>query len=939
MISLCTSLYAQISFSDQSYLLSNKDHYSGVAMGVTDMNGDGLDDIVRLNGARFMSIDFQTQPGQKFSTQESINTTSSTNQWSLCIGDTDNNGTNEVLVGGSYNEVTLIEMINGGDAFDVSVLPESFDVFVQGSNFVDINNDGFLDIFVCHDDEESRIWRNNGDGTYSTQDDWIDMSVNGDSGEGASGNYGSIWVDIDNDGDQDLYIAKCRQGVSDVTDKRRINQLYINDGNGNFTEEADDRGLAVGWQSWSADFQDINNDGWMDCFITNHDQASQLFLNDGNGYFSELPLSGINVDGIPIQGLLRDFDNDGWVDVITTGSRGQVFRNNGDLTFSEISNLFDEEGMESLAVGDLNNDGYLDLYGGYAILFNRPSQISDKLWINKGDTNKYLAVSLVGTESNRNAIGARIEIYGDWGMQVREVRSGESYGITNSMTSYFGLGDSESIDSMHIRWPSGHIQTEYNLKTNSKIKIVEGECWAPVPEILTSGPTVFCSGEDVTLTVDGQYASYLWNTNSSESSITVNATGNFSVEVVDENGCKGYSQIISVIIDPALYPVIVAEGTTELCDGEMIDLELIDVDVADKNITWSTDESGYSITVGKSGIYDVTVTGVCSEFESNEIEVRVNEIPSIPEVSDDTIKMDEVAILEAEGMNLAWYATEFAEKAIAFGPILEVEGVVNDTLFYVEGRSGSGANYKVGMESHEGTLYSDNPDRNDAVRFDVLEPFTLESVKVYTDLPGMRRIILYDQNFNIAGIREVEIPFGESVIDLDFEIPIGENYILSTDPLLNQEVTGSLGPRLRRSSTSVEYPYEIENVVSIKSSNFGQEFYYYFYDWSITSGLFCPSPRAAANVIIKDPVSVNEEAVAGLNIYPNPSNGNFRIVNLADETGEVIYEILDNSGRIISRKESLNQREVDFDLNLTSGIYFLKMKEGKKLSYQKIIIR
>ncbi len=930
------SSFAQFSFTDRSHLLSETEHFSGVAMGIIDMNGDGLDDIVRQNFAKDLNIELQNLPNQGF---ESIvgPSTGSSRQWSMCMGDIDNNGTNEILTGGLNDEILVIEL-EDGNTFKKYELPQAAGVFVQGSNFADINNDGFIDAFVCHDNGESRIWGNDGAGGFTTNDEWIDMSINGDSGEIASGNYGSTWVDVDNDGDIDLYIAKCRQGVFDDTDKRRINQLYINDGEGNFTEEAHDRGLAVGWQSWTAEFQDINNDGWLDCFVTNHDYRSQIFMNDGDGYFSELLSADLNIQGLVIQGLMKDFDNDGWVDIITTGSKGQIFRNNGDLSFTEIPNLFDDKNMESLAIGDLNNDGYLDIYGGYAMPFNNPSSVSDKLWMNDGGDNNYFAVTLVGVESNRNAIGARVEIYGDWGLQVREVRAGESYGIANSNISYFGVGSAESVDSITVKWPSGLIQTEYNLKSNSKIRITEGQCLGESPDITISGPTTFCMGDSVTLSVDGEFESYVWSNGADVNAITVSNSGNFSLEVIDADGCIGYSENIAVSVDPVQEPVVVTSDVTEFCRGESIVLEVVNVDVEDSDIVWTTGDTGYNLEVTETGVYFANVEGLCSDFESNSLEVIVNEIPDAPEALGDSIKLGEVAILTGEGNNLAWFDSESNQSPIGFGQSIEVPGLTSNTSFFVENRAGSGINGKVGMEDHAGTLYTPNADQNNALRFDVFKAMRLDSVKVYTDLPGIRRILITDQFGGAVSSISVDIEEGESTIYLGFEIAEGENYLLTTDFFQNLETTGNFGPRLQRSSEDVDFPYEIDDVVTIKGGNFGQDFYYYFYDWSISAGVFCPSERTEVSVVVNEPLATEDEYFDYSLVYPNPSNGKFMVRLSQELSSQAECTVVDLSGKIMHQSEISDRKNFELELDLLPGLYFLRIVDGEKAISSKIVI-
>ena len=224
------SLNAQnISFKQQNTLFSGS-YYSGVGLAVADMNGDKKDDIVHLNEGNMLFIDFQQHSGGQF-TMVPGPTMSTGSEWAMCIGDVNNDGFNDVFTGGN-SDGTLA--ISSSATSYAKVQMESSPIFIQGSNFADINNDGWLDIFACNDIQESYNWGNNGDGTYTLHNEWMDMATTPVSDN--SGNYGTTWTDFDNDGDLDLYIAKCRQGVNDPTDSRRINALFVNDGNGNPVE-------------------------------------------------------------------------------------------------------------------------------------------------------------------------------------------------------------------------------------------------------------------------------------------------------------------------------------------------------------------------------------------------------------------------------------------------------------------------------------------------------------------------------------------------------------------------------------------------------------------------------------------------------------------------------------------------------------------------------
>ncbi|MFT4636989.1 MAG: hypothetical protein ACI8T1_000297 [Verrucomicrobiales bacterium] len=122
----------------------------------------------------------------------------------------------------------------------------------------------------------------------------------------------------------------------------------------------------------------------------------------------------------------------------------------------------------------MNHDGFLDVYAGYAALYNTPSTKPDRLFVNEANGNGFLAITLEGVASNRNGVGARLELHGAWGIQVREVRAGESYGITNSLTKVFGLGNTLQADRLIIRWPSGTVDELPHPAPNQFLSLREG---------------------------------------------------------------------------------------------------------------------------------------------------------------------------------------------------------------------------------------------------------------------------------------------------------------------------------------------------------------------------------------------------------------------------------------------------------------------------------
>lgn len=222
------SLLAQVTFTNESSKLGNYPDYSEVAV---DMNGDYLDDYVRVsdNG---IGIDYQ-KTDETFNSVWIAKTINNVPNWSIAVGDLDENGYNDILLGNGQRVSYLIANADGTD-YELIDFPEY--IFSQRSTMVDIDNDGNLDAFVCHDEYLSHPYRNDGNGNM-TLDQTLIETID------APGNYAAIWVDYDNDGDQDMYLTKCK-GDALSGDPYRDNAMYTNDGTGVFTENALDNRYA-----------------------------------------------------------------------------------------------------------------------------------------------------------------------------------------------------------------------------------------------------------------------------------------------------------------------------------------------------------------------------------------------------------------------------------------------------------------------------------------------------------------------------------------------------------------------------------------------------------------------------------------------------------------------------------------------------------------------
>lgn len=935
-----TGLLAQISFTNKTSLLSPANHYSGVAIAILDMNGDGLDDIARLSQGIDLNIQLQTSPGQPFST-DGMNPLPGDDTWGMCAADVNNDGLGDVLAGGFYNGVKIARS-NGDGTFTIQNLTNP-STFVQGVNFADINNDGWLDAFVCHDDGIARIFGNNGDGTFSHQPNWIDLSTVPSSDN--SGNYGSVWSDVNNDGYLDLYIAHCRQGVNNASDPRRINQLFLNNGDFTFTQDlTNTSGLRIGAQSWTADFGDIDNDGDFDCFITNHDVNSQLLENDGTGHFTDITqTSGFMgaIQGLPLQGVFRDFDNDGFVDVIVAGYSHYIFHNNGDKTFTAIANPFDNNQMESFAIGDLNGDGFQDVYGGYAHVYTDPSNIPDALWMNDGNNNHFYGLNLRGQQSNRSGVGAKVRLYSSLGIQTREVRSGESYGISNSLQIHFGMGQVTVIDSVVVDWPSGIRDVLYQPAVDAYATIYEGGCISPAVSLLANGSTTICTGQSVGLGTTELFSNYQWSTGDTSATIIATEAGAYNVTITNAEGCTAISNSIVVTVDPVQIPVLSALGDTTFCSGGEVVLTCSDA----TSYLWSTGATTQSIAVSQSGQYTVAAQGLCAMFSSAPININVLAAP-LPTVEPDTILVGESTTLVAIGDKITWYDSPTAQINLTVNDSLETPALSVNTTYWVTNTSVYDTpNDFVGMVDHQGSATSDN-NYNGGLIFDCFEPFILAKTKVITTVAGDRKIDLKASNGDVLQTKTVNIPAGTTIIDLNFDVPIGTDMLLTTDPTVNEASIGSSGPQLRRSNQGIDFPYEIAGVVSIKNSTFNLERYYYFYDWEVDYyGFECTSDRVPVTVVVEEETSTTTLPfwAAGLRIFPNPTTG---VINLDIQGfvgGEILTSVKSSQGQTLqTRSFNAPVGNVNFSTDLSNfpaGIYWLEVASEGGTTQRKVVIR
>lgn len=869
-----------------------------------DMNKDGLDDIVRVQNDG-INVDYQRTDGT-FSHQFFPVSFSNSPNWSICAADIDENGYTDLLFGGG---TAVSFVMANGDGTAYSEFYNSDYIFSQRSTFYDIDRDGDLDAFVCHDVDLSHPYRNDGLGNMVEDQDLI-HTVN------LPGNYAAIWVDYNNDSYTDLYITKCRGGAQ-PGDPARTNGLYRNNGDGTFTEVGEEANMADNAQSWATVFEDFDNDGDFDAFIVNHDFANRFMLNNGDGTFTDTIAS----TGIPPGDLgawenaAGDFNNDGFVDIFSELGN-ELYLNNGDLTFTG-QNLpdFDEGG-----IGDFNNDGFLDVVRGNSI------------YLNDGNDNNWIKITTEGLISNKDGIGARVEIYGTFGRQIREIRAGQSFSPMSSHCAHFGLGQAAVVDSVVVLWPSGIRTMIENPEINRGHNILEASCTLDPETIEVMGSIELCEGETVELIAPGGYDEILWSTGGTNPTLEVSQPGSYGLTLFDESGCAAVAQniYISRVVDVA--PTIAIDGDREFCAGGAVTLTVNGGD----NPLWTNGEATPVIEVTESGIYNVAVDARCSEeqisaIESIEVEVFT---PNNPAVETINVDMEGVAQITATGENLVWYAEAEGGAPIGTGNTFITDPLTEDATFYVEATETFGGGIESGAK-----LTTDGgggvPQVGAWNYFDAYTPFTLLTVDAL--LPenrpeGPRTIQLVDGDDVILDEIEVDVVHGLQTLTLNFEVPAGVQLSLRLD-----------GEPLFRNNSGVEYPYRIgDDVGEVTSSFYGDQYYYYFYNWQVeTPTIDCTSPRLPVQVTIVNIAEIPE--VGSVRLFPNPVQTDLRVelnvveradlqLNLLNALGQVVYQQSLTDNGIGEQVEMIDVSQ------LPSGIYQLQVQVGDRAATYKVVV-
>lgn len=431
----------------------------------------------------------------------------------VAVGDYDNDGFPDLFVAG-YGQCILYRNNGFGGFVDATEKTkiDNHGYWASSAAWFDYDNDGRLDLVIanyvdwtpetnyycgdkgpgmrsyCHPNvfhgQPAGLFHNNGDGTFT------DASEASGLGPKAANGLGVVTFDYNHDGWQDVFISN----------DAMPNHLFQNNGDGTFEEIGYLSGAAVSGDGqmeagMGVDAADVTGDGWPDVVIGHLDmQLNRLYRNMGDESFTDVTLSsrmGYATYQISTFGLrMFDYDNDGATDLFfanghvmdniqlyhpdtTFAEPKQMFRNLGQGKFEDVSDQLGPDMQKAhvsrgAATGDFDNDGDLD------ILVNGGGQRA-QLLRSDGNENHWLEVLLIGTQSNRDGVGARVKVTTGELVQQDQRKGGMSYQSAQDPRLHFGLGTHEKVDAVEIIWPSKATTKLENLKADQIITVKEGE--------------------------------------------------------------------------------------------------------------------------------------------------------------------------------------------------------------------------------------------------------------------------------------------------------------------------------------------------------------------------------------------------------------------------------------------------------------------------------
>ncbi len=538
-------LFTQL--NDGSELVN--DETDSWSVSVADMDNDGKEDIIfsDYEGDR-KSYMYLNSDGGFVSSMEAASVAQNDAAVSAAV-DFDNDGDMDLVLGTNLDREDELLQNKGRATFRQVDAPFNTKGYTHGVAFADVDNNGFVDVFISDymPTQNNQLYMNEGGESFDKERDAALRQ--------ASYSIGAVFADYDNDGDADLFVPN---------DKKRPNLLYTNNGAGKLNLEDMAPFSDDAFNSTGASWGDYDNDGDLDLFVANAgNQNNNLYKNNGNQGFEKITSGQVVNDGGNSHGSVWvDLDNDGDLDLFVTNDQDEInflYLNNGDGSFQRDDQqvLCARNGNSfATAAGDINDDGFQD------IVVATHSGEANQVFINNANDNSWLKLKLTGTNSNRQALGARVRAKASIGgvdkWQMRQVLSNTGGGANaqSSLVCHFGLGDATTVDSIIIDWPSGYRQVIKDVTSNQSLDITEDD-GAMVSGLVFNDENTNCiydEGEDllahmqVQFVINNELRSFYTDEHGKYNAYLT--PGDYVLNVVSENweaACDDYSDQLVVV--------------------------------------------------------------------------------------------------------------------------------------------------------------------------------------------------------------------------------------------------------------------------------------------------------------------------------------------------------------------------------------------------------
>ncbi len=767
--------------------------------------------------------------------------------------DYDNDGDPD-LFGCNLSEVNRFWRNDGGEFTEISSdLWPGAERQCRSAHAADVNQDGWLDLYVVNMNEANELWIGDGNGGFTDgylASGAVDQLVG----------MGALFLDIENDGDLDLYLTH----DANQANKLYINDGLgtFDEQAAEWGLDLEAQGMGVDATDLNHDgYMDlfISNNLPNALFLSPGPQPDPGEILP---YTNVTETAGVGNVGMGWGTVFIDHDHDGERDLYVANEflfspiSNLMYHNNGDLSFTDVAEGTVLESPYSgygTVVADFDDNGTEDI-----LVVNPLSGINPgcQLFLNQDTLNHWIGFELEGVMSPRDAAGARVVVYAGVDF-VRTDQSflGNSYSSCGPLTFNFGLGQRTSVDSVAFHWPSGLVTMLFDPEVDEYHTVLESLCAIDAPDFEWLSSMEICPGDEVILALPEGWVAESWTggQDGPEGRVFTDA-GVAQALLSDENGCGLLSPAVVISVVAPVPPTVVLDGPADFCSSAVRALTLADPALS---VQWSTGAMTDTLWISQSDTLSVTTTNVCGYTDTSDpVVLEVFPSPSAPIVAQGlTVVGDGHTFSPSlnEDAELYWFEGDVASTMASFmatdvGALIQQgDSFVTPPLgqsqgWWVQSQAQRNVNVVTGGKAETSSGGFINSDTY-GLEFEVFEPLVIESVRMRAEVPGPRLIQVSVPQLGMIDSKWVDLVSGWNEVELGFTLNQGVHSmgVVGEDNSLWRDNVGA----------ELTYPYLIGDLAAITgttiASSAGLGYYYFFYDWQVRSqGLACSSAPVAA---------------------------------------------------------------------------------------------